>query len=96
MRIHIARYLDCHELEQEIDFRLCDCLFSEMTEDGSMIWLDCTDDRISDLEEEIEEFENNPESCGCWTHRACINELALIHYIRKNSRKTGIYIHYYW
>lgn len=97
MRIHITKYLDCHELEQETGIRLRNCLFTEMVEDGSMIWLDCSDDRISDFEEEIEGFENNPESCGCWTHKLCINELALIRHIRKNSRETdGVYIHYYW
>jgi len=97
MRIHIAAYANCEELEEDSGIKLRDCDFTQMAENGSMIWFNCSDDKIEELEEEIEYYEKEEMPKTFPGYMRILNELALIKYIRKCMRATdGIYVYWYW
>ena len=85
----VIDYYDCEKIVGVDD--LGDFYFTELLENDSYYCLDCSNDRIIDLEEDLE----------CCAHpdreiRQMNNDLKLIHYIRDNFNLDEILVHIYW
>ena len=85
----VIDYYDCEKIVGVDD--LGDFYFTNLIENDSYYCLDCSNDRINDLEEDLECFAHPDRET-----RQMHNDLKLIHYIRDNFGLDEILVHIYW
>ena len=78
----VIDYYDCEKIVGIND--MGDFYFTNLIENDTYYYFDCSDDRITVLESDLEEFSQ------------INNDLKLIHYIRNNFNLKEILIHIYW
>lgn len=85
----VIDYYDCEKIVGIND--IGDFYFSDLIENDTYYYFDCSDDRIAVLESDLEEFSHTELEI-----RQINNDLKLIHYIRNNFNLEEILIHIYW
>ena len=85
----VIDYYDCEKIVGINDFD--DFYFTNLIDNDTYYYFDCSDDRITVLESDLEEFPHTELEI-----RQMNNDLKLIHYIRGNFNLEEILIHIYW
>ena len=92
IKLETMPVIDCYDCEKIVGINdFGDFYFTTLEENGSYYCLDCSNDRIIDLEEDLE----------CCAHpdreiRQMNNDLKLIYFIRGNYNLDEILVHIYW
>lgn len=85
----VIDYYDCEKIVGIND--IGDFYFTNLIENDTYYYFDCSDDRITVLESNLEEFSHTELEI-----RQMNNDLKLIHYIRSNFNLEEILVHIYW
>ena len=108
MKIDYMPTIDCHDLTEELGIHWSDFEFSQMAENGSYVTLQCDDDDIDEIVEEIEwelgkesktmedvETDAVKSSSNNYLKRL-VNQYKLMKYLREEYKFTMVLIQIYW
>lgn len=95
MKITNIPTVEASELEKTYDVDIFDCDFAQEAENDSYVRLDLTDDRISDLYEEIEWQEGKGEENSRYC-KGLKAELKIIKGLRDIGYEMFMLVHIYW
>lgn len=104
MKIKTVNVVDCHDLDEAIGVHWSDCEFAQMAENGSYVDLDCDDDEIEEIVEDIQ-WQLGKESLTTMDEvhlssnsylKRLYNQYKVMKYFRDEHKLTSILINIYW